>query len=171
MKSEKLNNWLTLLANFAVVAGIIVLVIEINQNTQAIQLSSYQDLTGRIVEINQLIIENPELKLVSDKMGLGNPACSRGDTSDVDLTEDEINLLNNIMFIWLRHGDMAFFQYSTGAIDKERLLSAMAPTLNLLNIQRFVDRWEQAKANFVPEFQAFIDEQIMVIENECKNNT
>ena len=171
MKSDKLNNWLTLLANFSVVAGIIVLVVEINQNTQAIQLSAYQDLTGRIVEYNQLIIQNPELKQVSDKLGLGNPACIRGDTSDVELNEEETYLFNSIMFIWLRHADMAYFQYSTGAINKERMLSAFSPLLNLLNIQRGIDRWKLVKVNFVPEFQAFIDEQIIEIKIECENNT
>lgn len=171
MKFDKLNIWLTLLANFSVVAGIIVLVIEINKNTQAIQLSSYQDLTGRIVEYNQLEIQNPDLKHVSYIMGLGNPACLRGDKSDVKLNEEETYLFNSIIFIWLRHADMAFFQYSTGAIDKERLLSAIAPLLNLLNIQRFIDRWKFIKVNFVPEFQAFMDEQIVEIESQCKNST
>ena len=37
MTSDKLNKWLTLLANIAVVMGIIVLVIEVNQNTQGKQ--------------------------------------------------------------------------------------------------------------------------------------
>jgi len=171
MTSEKLNKWLSLLANVAVVMGIIVLIIEVNQNTQAIRLSSYQDLTGRIVEYNQLIIGNPDLKFISEKMGLGNPQCERGDKSGIKLNEEETYLLNSIIFIWLRHADMAYFQYSTGAIDKERLLSAISPLLNILNLQRFTDRWKLIKGNFVLEFQAFIDEQIVEIKRQCKDNT
>ena len=37
MNSDKLNKWLTLVANLAVVIGILVLVVEINQNTAAIE--------------------------------------------------------------------------------------------------------------------------------------
>lgn len=167
MNSEKLNEWFGLLANFAVVVGIIVLVIEINQNTQAIQLSSYQELTGRIVEMNQFTIENTSMKNISQKLGLDQNACSRDSVSNISLNEEETNSLSNLLFIWLRHADMAYYQYETGAIPRERLLSATAPLTNILNIGIITDRWKLVKINFVSGFQTFIDEQIVEIKNRC----
>lgn len=167
MNSEKINEWLTLLANFAVIVGIVVLVVEINQNTQAIRLSSYQDLTGRIVEMNQFTMDNPSMRSISQKLGLDQSACSRNDVSAVTLNEEESNALGNLLFIWLRHADTAYYQYETGAIPRERLISATAPLLNILNIDLITERWSLVKINFVPAFQSFVDDQILEIENRC----
>ena len=167
MNSEKLNDWLGLLANFAVIVGIVFLIIEINQNTQAIRLSSYQELTGRIVEMNQFTIDNPTMREISRRLGLDQPACSRPDVSGVQLGEEDVNSLNNLLFIWLRHADMAYYQYETGAIPRERLLSATAPLLNILNIDAVTERWSLVKINFVPGFQAFIDDQISQFRQRC----
>ena len=37
MKFDGLNQWLTLMANFGVVAGLILLIVEINQNTEMVR--------------------------------------------------------------------------------------------------------------------------------------
>lgn len=50
MKLEKLNSWLTLLANLGVLAGIVFLVIELDQSNRQAQSSTFQ---ARINEIDQ----------------------------------------------------------------------------------------------------------------------
>ena len=45
MSFKRLNQWLTLIANLGVLLGIIFLVIEINQNTEAIRIESVSLLT------------------------------------------------------------------------------------------------------------------------------
>ena len=167
MNSEKLNNWLSLLANLAVIVGIIVLVIEISQNTQAIRLSSYQDLTGRIVEINQFTMGNPAMNELNTKMGFNTPVCAREGNSSITLSEGEESLLNNLLFIWFRHADMAYFQYETGAISRERLMSAAAPLLNILDIPYVIDRWNLVKTSFVLEYREFVDEQAAEFNKRC----
>ena len=42
MKFDKANHWLALVANLAVVAGILFLAVELQQNTKQLQLQSYQ---------------------------------------------------------------------------------------------------------------------------------
>lgn len=44
MNLDKINHWLVLVANVGVVAGIVFLAIEIQQNTNAIQTQTYQSL-------------------------------------------------------------------------------------------------------------------------------
>jgi hypothetical protein len=46
MKVEKINQGLTLLANFGVIAGLIFLAFEIRQNTTAVQASAIQESTN-----------------------------------------------------------------------------------------------------------------------------
>ena len=75
MSFKRLNQWLTLFANLGVLLGIIFLVIEINQNTEAIRIESaiaafsatdaafgpaaYQsDVTDILVRVGQFIAEN-----------------------------------------------------------------------------------------------------------------
>ena len=75
MSFKRLNQWLTLIANLGVLLGIIFLVIEINQNTEAIRIESaiaefsatdaafgpaaYQsDVTDILVRVGQFIDEN-----------------------------------------------------------------------------------------------------------------
>jgi hypothetical protein len=45
MKIERVNQWLTLLANFGVMIGIIFLILELNQNTQALRANAIQNST------------------------------------------------------------------------------------------------------------------------------
>ena len=46
MNLEKLNQWLTLFANFGVLAGIIFLGFEISQNTRTMQAAAIQESTN-----------------------------------------------------------------------------------------------------------------------------
>jgi hypothetical protein len=48
VKTEQLNGWLTLLANFGVILGLVFLGVEINQSNRATEASTYQ---ARISEI------------------------------------------------------------------------------------------------------------------------
>ena len=68
MNSDNLNKWLTLIANLAVVAGIIFLIVEINQNTAAIE----QNATWmRLESIDNGTDQNREfrlLQLTNDKL-------------------------------------------------------------------------------------------------------
>ena len=61
MKLEKLNQSLTLLANFAVLVGIIFLVLEIRQSTQATEAAAIQASTEVARSNISMLIENPEL--------------------------------------------------------------------------------------------------------------
>ena len=58
---EKLNTWIALIANVAVLVGIIFLVVEISQNTQALKASAIQASTSTARENISMLIENPSL--------------------------------------------------------------------------------------------------------------
>ncbi|MBT8115894.1 MAG: hypothetical protein KJP04_10945 [Arenicella sp.] len=124
---------------------------QVEQNTQALQISAYQDLIGRIVEINTLHIE--EGHHIESLVALEAP------------TEEQTQILTNYLWILFRHGDMAYFQFQKGAISERRMRSAMAPLVLRLEFPQVREHWQKTKAVFVPEYQVFIDGQIKTLSS------
>ncbi len=52
MNSEKLANWLQIVGNLGILAGLVLVAVEINQNTATIQGSAYQDWVAANLELN-----------------------------------------------------------------------------------------------------------------------
>ncbi len=52
MNSEKLGNWLQIVGNLGILAGLILVAVEINQNTASVQGSAYQDWVAANLELN-----------------------------------------------------------------------------------------------------------------------
>ncbi len=115
-------------------------------NTQAIKITAYQDLIGRIVDLNKLSIDNS----LDFNAIINNPSRSM----------KEANELDSYIWILFRHGDMAYFQFENGAISKERLVSALMPLLDRLKIPYVLNNWNLSKHVFVPSYQIFIDKEI-----------
>ena len=150
----KSSDVLEIITAIAVVISLIFVGFEIRNsseqmelNTQATKISVYQDLIGRIVDINKLSIENSwDFNSIISKPSL---------------TAEEINEVDSFIWILFRHGDMAYFQYENGAISIERLRSSLMPLLARLNIPYIQNRWDKSKQNFVKNYQRFIDDEMV----------
>ena len=118
---------------------------QVEQNTQALQIAAYQDLIGRIVEINALHIE--ESANIESLAALTEP------------TEEQARKLTNFLWILFRHGDMAYFQFEKGAISEARLKSAMAPLTLRLQMPKVRQHWQSTKDVYVPAYQDYIDRE------------
>ena len=146
----KLATVLEIVSTIAVVISLIFVGFEIHnsnkqteQNTKALQVSAYQDLIDRIVELNMLSIE--ESITIEHLLGIESPS------------RVELEQLNGFLWIIFRHGDMAYFQYEQGSISEERMLSAMGPLLGRLNHPYVIKRWHESKYNFVSGYVDYID--------------
>jgi hypothetical protein len=66
------------------------------------------------------------------------------------------------LYLLFRHGDMAYFLYERGAINEERLRSAIAP-INISNelIRGF---WDARKSNFAIGYQKYMDDLLLAVE-------
>jgi hypothetical protein len=64
MDGDKLNRWLTLLANIAVVAGIVFLGLEINQNNIAIRAQAKATVSANRINHNMRLLEPDNADLV-----------------------------------------------------------------------------------------------------------
>lgn len=158
---SKMSLWLEIISAVAVVISLVFVGFEIRnsteqteQNTRALQVSAYQDLINRIVDMNAIDIEDGTS--IESLVGLGSP------------TPQQAQKLNSRIWIIFRHGDMAYFQYESGSISEERMLSAMAPLLDRLEYPPVVKQWNDVKWAFVPAFQSFIDEHLAEKDGSTK---
>jgi len=58
---DKLNKWLTLVANIAILGGLVFLAFEIQQNTNAVRSASVQEATNIAREHPLMYVQNPEV--------------------------------------------------------------------------------------------------------------
>ena len=61
MDLDKYNKWLTLIANIAILGGLIFLALEIQQNTNAIRSAAIQEATNVAREHPLMFVQNPEV--------------------------------------------------------------------------------------------------------------
>ena len=125
MNNDRLKKWALIseiIGGIAVVVSLVFLILEIKHNTresqlntQAIEISVYNDLISNIMSINENIIEEGDFAEIVVKANNGD------ELSKVESMRYGSQLMN-----LLRHGDVAYFQYKKDAIDTDRLRSIIA---------------------------------------------
>ncbi len=160
MSSQNLEKWALIaeiVGGVAIVVTLAVVAFELHrggqqtaQNTSALEIASYQDLIANISNLNETVISNPLLLMAIPKT-LNDPD---------SLTEPERLAASFYYMSVFRHGDMAYFQFQRGAIDRRRLDSVMQIVTNRLQTPYVLDFWNNQKAVFVQEYQDYLDESI-----------
>jgi len=148
MNNSKINDWLTLIANVAVVGGIVFLAIEISQNTELLRSESRQTLVANDVTSLTANIENADVfaKLVSG-----------GELS----AEDQLRL-SFMYMLDLRNREFEYFQYTNGLLDRETWLAYRH--VILVNHSAGLGRswWDEIGRGIVdPEFAKLVDELLV----------
>jgi hypothetical protein len=116
-------------------------------NTAAVEVSAYQDLMAQIAEFNRMAVEDPDVARIQ----------TIGDVSLSTLPPVEQRRHIAMVFLMLRHGDMAYLQYERGMLDENRMYSAMAPLRAWLRYCSTRDVWAQNRDNYVPSYRSFVD--------------
>lgn len=118
-------------------------------NTEAMRLAAYQDLISQISQFNVVLLDSATAAVhlkIEDRQG-----------DAASLTPIERSQADRILFLLVRHADMAFYQYEKGLLSEDRLESAVRPFTSDLDAPLYREFWGRAKGNFVPSFQAYID--------------
>ena len=121
-------------------------------NTEALQITAYQDLIAQIGQFNEAMLD---AEMAALYMRLTDPAGDWSSLSPVERLQAE-----RILFLLARHADLAFYQFEQGLLPEARLESALRPFMADINKPMYRDFWEANKRNFIPSFQAYIDRQI-----------
>jgi hypothetical protein len=77
MNLDKLNQWLSLLANLGVLVGLVFLIAELNQANRIAVYTAESTRNTQFLGMNTSRIENPEIiaKLMQPDWGQSNPNC------------------------------------------------------------------------------------------------
>lgn len=108
METSKVANWLQILANFGIIAGLILVAIQINQNTK-IASADFRSRGFEIVAQYQLAMigENP------------SSAVAKAATNPDDLTDEELLILRRIFSFWVNVDSRRELDIEAGFRTKE----------------------------------------------------
>ena len=136
----------------AIIASLIFVGIETRNSTrqamlttQALEITAYQELMTNIEELNTLSLHNDVAATVMARFW--------DEEGDLEKFRER-----RAFFLLLRHGDMAFYMYERGAIDEDRLRSALGPIE--LSSPLLRGYWDEFKHVFAKDYQDYIDNLI-----------
>ena len=146
MKSLELGQSISILANFGVLVGILLLIFELSQNRQMMQAQTRNELSQSIV--TQFFAGAADENLADLVL--------RGHTGQLQSEVDELRY-----FWWFvarfRYWENVHYQYRLGLYDENEYtaqFSAFAAGFRRAGMRKF---WDQNKSTFSPEFVAAVD--------------
>jgi len=148
MTNSRVNEWLTLIANIAVVCGIVFLAVELHQNNELLRSESRQALVANDLLSLTQGVENADVyvKLVS-KEGLS--------------AEEQLRL-SFIFALDLRNREFEYFQYVNGLLDEETWRSYQHVILINHSKGRGRAWWNGIGRRIVdPEFAKLVDQLLI----------
>jgi hypothetical protein len=147
MTKDRARQWLALVADLAVVAGIIFLAVEIRQNTEAVVASSSRALTDQSVEFFAAGLDNQIVARAVYKQGVGE-----------DLDGFETAQLSRLQYLNFRVFENAYLQYRRGYYDEtewERYRRIITRNLRDPIVRAMWD--ENRGVGFTAEFERMVD--------------
>ena len=106
MDSDRLNRWMTLAANLGVLAGIFLLLVELQQNTESAELQAAQSYVALSHELDFRLVDDPSLIALLL-------------TSPAERTREEMLRRDRWDFGALRTWENGYYLHSRGVLDDE----------------------------------------------------
>ena len=155
MDSDRLTRWLTFGANLGVLVGIILLIVELDQNRDTMRAQTRHELAMGIVDLLQTVASNEQL---ADLMYRAN--------SGEEITPRELfqyQIRTNALF---RYWEDVHYQYRVGLYDDiefEKQRDAWKD--NFANASLAVQYWCKVRSLYSPEFASEMDS--LLANNPC----
>ena len=145
--SAKANSWLTLLANVGILVGLVLLTIELKQNTDQLRLQL-------VFETNQKIFANNQVLLDKDVATVFTKAMSNPE----DLTFAEFLIADSIIINMVNEWEDRFFIYKAGLISEQDWKRHVDENVAWTLGSRYARaRWDDLKIPFEREFSDYVD--------------
>ncbi len=147
MDTGKLSRWLTLGANLAVLASIVFLAIEIQQNTEMTRAQITQSRAETAVSLAEMLFNSEYMPAILEKA-----------SANEALTYQESVRYNGWLRATLRNIDNNYQQSRRGLLGEHiPRASASAIRDDILSNQTARDYWARSKTTFSDEFVVFVD--------------
>jgi hypothetical protein len=149
MKSINLGQAIQIFANVGVIAGIILLVVELRQNNELLHIEHRANVNERIQGNAQTVLENPYLLELLGK----DPTA---------LTQAERDALVLLGFRALQGFESGYQDVAAGLADEEQLRRAVRAVWDRPRLNYGVPlAWDTFKARARPEFVAWMEENVV----------
>ena len=150
MDANKLNSWLSLLANFGVILGIVLLVYEIRQNTDMMRAQINQSRAEAAMSEQQATYNSDHIPALGAKIERGDPLS----------TEDRIRY-EAYLRAFNRNMDNQLWQYNQGLLGENIPRSMRTAVRRVIGgYDMSLATWDQQKIQFTDEYVAFVEEAI-----------
>ena len=152
MNLDRLNQRLTLVANLGVIAGILFLAVEINQNTKATMASSSEALTEQSLQYFSMGLDNQVIARALHKQDIG-----------AELDGFERAQLQQHQFFNFRVFENAYLQYLRGYYEeREWQRYRRIITVRLRSDPSAIAMWQDQRGTWTTEFEAEVDRLVSV---------
>ena len=150
MNSEKLNNWLTLGANIGVLIGLVLLIIEIQQNTEMMRAQINQSRTEAAQSEQQATYNSDYMPAILTKVANGQ-----------ELTEEEMRRFQPYIRSFNRNMDNQLWQYNQGLLGSDIPRSIRGAVRSVLGRNELtISVWDAQKLGYTDEYVAFVEDAI-----------
>ena len=122
MKKIDLGQAISIFANLGVIAGIVFLGIELQQNRQSLQAQTRSSISDTIVNLTYQQATNPKLLAIIAKLNLGQP-----------VTEVERAQFRVLQSAYWRYRENVSYQYRIGLFDDSEYLPLREAWVGFLN--------------------------------------
>ena len=147
MKSERLNRWLTFGANLAVLVGIGLVIVELQQNNAMIRAQTRSEISAGITGLLSDVASNPQLANLVRRADDGQ-----------ELTPDEQKQYAHRSAAMFRYFENVHYQYRQGMYDEfEYLAHREAWRTFFENSLTAVKNWCDYRTIVSPAFRTEID--------------
>ncbi|HUQ99696.1 MAG TPA: hypothetical protein VM166_09600 [Gemmatimonadaceae bacterium] len=121
-------------------------------NTTSLQVAAYQDLNAQISHFNELLLD-PSVAQVWERM-----LDRTWDWSKFDPVQRR--QARSLLYMRIRHADMAFYEFERGMLSEDRLGSALRPLLSDIDRPIFRSFWEEVGPLQIPAFRDYLNKRI-----------
>ena len=147
MKKIDLGQTITILANFGVIVGIVFLVIELQQNSQQLELQSYQAWVDANLQINALMSDPARSELLA-----------LGYVDSKNLSEETYIAFAMINTSVMQMAQSTDFLYRSGSISHSLWDGEMNRAAGILSLPGAQDWWHAGgRTQLSPEFVQLIE--------------
>ena len=147
MKAKRINQWLTLGANFGVLIGVILLLVELDQNSKMMRTQTRYEVSQGIVDLLSLSANNDQLASV----------LRRADNGE-ELTPDEQMQFQHRSYALFRYLENLHYQYRQGLFEEAEYSTQREAWKAYLNSSRAaVKAWCILRPSVSPEFRSEVN--------------
>ncbi len=153
-RPNRTNSWLSLVSGLAILVGLVLVAIELNQNTEHLRLQILDQITARANENNRALLgENP------------TAAIEKSVREPENLTYAELLIVDAHLINVVSGWEDRFFLYEAGLVEASDWERKIEGEVNWFFGNRFAKTWwrESGREFVEPEVARYIDEALEVV--------